>query len=460
MFGSKNAGADIQEDEKGYREFYFEADVKQSKLALVLFTVPIAGFFFNDYLFFGLSNVFYELISLRLALLTLIILEFFYVGKVKSYKTYDKIIFGGSLAIAIGGGIINITRPSNYALASILTIISVFVIYLVVPLKFKLQLILSTIISVGEVLIVLALSKNVEVSADFTLVFSMIVANLIAIFSARQVHIYRKRTYREFVKRKALEEELEQHANQLSELVAKRTKDLVEAQSRLVKSERFAAIGELAGMVGHDLRNPLAAIKNASYFLRKKEVSLDEHSAEMLNAIDRSVEYSDKIIRDLLDYSREIRLDLGEYSPKSLVNYAILDVTVPGNIKITQDTQGEPAIWVDANRIERVFINLIKNAFDAMPNGGKLRISTRQDGSNVEFVFADTGSGIPESIIGKVFTPLFTTKAQGMGFGLAICKRFVEAHGGKICVESANGEGAKFIVSLPIDLNQGLNQAK
>jgi len=86
-----------------------------------------------------------------------------------------------------------------------------------------------------------------------------------------------------------------------------------------------------------------------------------------------------------------------------------------------------------------------------MANGGRLEISSCQNGGNVEFVFADTGSGMSEDIIGKIFTPLFTTKAQGMGFGLAICKRIAEAHGGKISVESALNKGTTFTISLPIE---------
>jgi signal transduction histidine kinase len=270
----------------------------------------------------------------------------------------------------------------------------------------------------------------------------MFVANLIAAFGAWKIHTYRKRTFQEFMQRKALQEELEKHANQLSELVAERTHDLVEAQSRLVQSERLAAIGEMAGMVGHDLRNPLAAIKNANYYLKKKPGS-NENNIEMLTIIDKAVDHANSIVADLLDFSREIHLELEEYSPKSLINYVLLSIKIPSNIKITQNMQSETIIMIDANKIERVFVNLIKNAFDAMPNGGTLEISSRQNNGNVEFTFYDTGNGMSEDVIAKIFTPLFTTKAQGMGFGLAICKRMIEAHGGKIQVESSPNKGAK-----------------
>jgi len=452
MFGNQKLAAVKEGEEKGYREFYLQADIKQSKLAMVLFVIPIMGFIFNDYMFFSLSNMFFGIVSVRAALLFISGLELAFVGRVKSYRAYDKILFLAILALVIGGGVINATRPSNFIITSIISIISVFVLYLVVPLKFKFQVFLASFLTVGESLIILILSKNVGTSVLFTLLFSMFVANMVAAFSAWQTHSYRRRNYLESMQRKALQDKLEQDANHLSVLVEERTKDLTEAQSRLVQSERLAAIGEMAGMVGHDLRNPLAAIKNASYYLRKKQGSIiGDNGEDMLNAIDRSVEHANSIVADLLDFSREIHLDLEEYSPKSLVNYVLLAMHIPSNIKITQKIQSEPTVWVDANKIERVFTNLVKNAFEAMPNGGTLEISSRQNGENVEFILADTGSGISEDIIGKIFTPLFTTKAQGMGFGLAICKRIVEAHGGKIGVESTLNKGTTFIISLPIE---------
>jgi signal transduction histidine kinase len=100
--------------------------------------------------------------------------------------------------------------------------------------------------------------------------------------------------------------------------------------------------------------------------------------------------------------------------------------------------------------MQRVFINLVKNSIDAMPNGGSLNISSRHSDQTVEFSFSDTGCGMSEEVIQKIFTPLFTTKAQGMGFGSAICKRIVEAHNGKIEVESALNKGTKFTITLPI----------
>jgi signal transduction histidine kinase len=223
-------------------------------------------------------------------------------------------------------------------------------------------------------------------------------------------------------------------------------------QQRLVKSERFAAIGELAGMIGHDLRNPLTGIKNAAYYLKRKQGNLDpEKAVEMTMVIDRSVDHANAIINDLLDYSRDIHLELEESTPTSLFAVALASIQIPERIKIVNKSTDEPTMLLDLDKIERVFVNIIKNAVDAIPENGTLELTNRQGEEEVEFIFRDTGTGMSEQTIARIFTPLFTTKAKGMGFGLAICKRIVEAHNGKIKVESAVGKGTTFTVTLPIE---------
>jgi two-component system NtrC family sensor kinase len=223
-------------------------------------------------------------------------------------------------------------------------------------------------------------------------------------------------------------------------------------EERLLKSERLAGIGELAGMIGHDLRNPLAGIKNATYFLRKKQGSfVGESGLQMLAIIDKAVEYSNKIINDLLDYSREIRLELETFKPKSLIDYILVTTQIPKNIKISDNSDSALEIVADSNKIERVFNNIIKNAIDAMSqSGGVIEITSRQIDGKAEISFSDNGPGMSPEVVSKIFTPLFTTKAQGMGFGLSICRRIVEAHGGSINVKTELGKGTTFTVSLPV----------
>ncbi len=221
-------------------------------------------------------------------------------------------------------------------------------------------------------------------------------------------------------------------------------------EEKLVKAERFAAIGELAGMIGHDLRNPLTSIQGAAYYLKRKHSGeMDASGKEMLDTIERSVRYSNKIINDLLDYSREVHLEISECTPKSLLHESLSLIEMPSHIQLFDFTQSEPALMVDVEKVKRVFVNLIKNGVDAMPKAGRLEVSSTQQEGYVDIAFIDNGVGIPEDVKTKLFSPLFTTKAQGMGFGLAICKRIVDSHGGKISLESGIGEGTKITVSLP-----------
>ena len=250
---------------------------------------------------------------------------------------------------------------------------------------------------------------------------------------------------------KKIQIELGKYSQKLEDLVEHRTELLKQTQAKLVKSERLAAIGELAGMIGHDLRNPLTGIKNSAYFLKKKGNTIPETQArEMLETIDKCVDYSNKIVNDLLDYSREIHLEAKEYSPRKLLEESLAMVSVPDTIEIVNQIDEKPHLMVDLTKIKRVLINLIKNAVEAMPNVGKLTLYGKKVGGLFEISVADTGPGISDEVLPKLFTPLFTTKAQGMGFGLAICKRIVEAHGGTITVKTATGEGTTFKITLPI----------
>jgi signal transduction histidine kinase len=246
--------------------------------------------------------------------------------------------------------------------------------------------------------------------------------------------------------------QIKKYAGHLEVKVQERTQDLVDTQRKLLKAERLAAIGELAGMVGHDLRNPLTGIAGAVYYLKMRALSkLSEKEKDMLVIIERAIEGSNKIINDLLEYSREIKLDRSEIDPKSLSEEALSHVEVPAGIMIVNNTESEPGLKVDKEKMRRVFINLIKNAFDAMPNGGALTIRSEKTGNNVSFSVTDTGTGMSEETLQKLWTPLFTTKAKGMGFGLPICRRLIEAHGGKILVESTVGKGTTFSVTVPIE---------
>jgi len=259
-------------------------------------------------------------------------------------------------------------------------------------------------------------------------------------------------TASEVIEKAHLLEQLKEYAERLEEKVLERTQELKKTQERLLKSERLAVIGELASMVGHDLRNPLTGIAGATYYLKTKlRTGLDERSEEMLKAIEEGIQRSNKIIDDLLEYSREMKLKLSETDPKTILGQTLAYLKMPENIVIVDKTQTKPRTSVDAEKMRRVFLNIILNACDAMPNGGTLTIKSRKAEENVDISFSDTGIGMSNEVLTNLWSPLFTTKAKGMGFGLPISKRILEAHGGRISVESSENKGSKFTITVPIE---------
>jgi len=262
---------------------------------------------------------------------------------------------------------------------------------------------------------------------------------------------------RDITERKQMEQKLEEYSQQLEEMVEYRTKQLKDTQERLVKSERLAAIGQVAAMVGHDLRNPLTGIIGAAYYLKMKlGPKVEKRMIQMLEIIEKDIQYSNKIITDLMDYSREMKLELTETTPKSIIAESISLIQIPEKVQLADSTLNEPKIKIDIDKMKRVFANFVKNAVEAMPQGGKLTISSRGSSNNVEFMLIDSGVGMAKEVSEKIWTPFFTTKAKGMGLGLAICRRIIEAHQGKISVESIFGEGTTFTITIPIEPRIGV----
>ncbi len=225
-------------------------------------------------------------------------------------------------------------------------------------------------------------------------------------------------------------------------------------EEKLLRAQRLATIGELAGLIGHDLRNPLQGIAGAAYYLKTHSKISDGVCNEMLDNIDACIEYSNKIVNDLIEYSQVIHLQLSKTDPKSLIVRSLRQIEVPAHIEVVNEATSELLFELDSSRIERVFVSIIKNAFDAMPDGGKLTISSKKTHDSVIFTFQDTGMGMNKETLDKIWSPLFTTKAKGMGFGLAICKRIVEAHGGTVEANSRLGTGSVFTLSFPLEIKQ------
>lgn len=233
--------------------------------------------------------------------------------------------------------------------------------------------------------------------------------------------------------------------------------ELQKAQERLVRSEKLAAVGKLASGVGHELRNPLGAIRNALFIIKKKTTDMDVSTGtqkvnQWLEIIEKETERGLKIVNDLLGFSRTAKPTVSPTKIHAIIESSLSRLKISEKIKrVIQVEDPVPLALVDASQIEQVFINLIQNACDAMPMGGILTIrAQREDNSVLAVTFTDTGCGISDSIKNLIFDPLFTTKPKGLGLGLAVSSSIVQRHGGCIDIKSKEGEGATFIVKLPI----------
>ena len=251
----------------------------------------------------------------------------------------------------------------------------------------------------------------------------------------------------DITERKQTEQKLAEYAKNLEQLVEERTKQLKD-------SERFAAIGQTAGMIGHDIRNPLQAIAGELYLIKQEvEESDDECKRSMqesLVSIQEQVDYINKIISDLQDFARTLKPELVQVELCSAIPQLVATVNVPSNVKATVKCSSELLkVKLDLTFLKRILVNLATNAIQAMPDGGYLTIEAFQEANTVSITVSDTGMGIPDGVKPKIFQPLMTTKSKGQGFGLAVVKRLVEAQDGTIMFESKVGEGTQFKMTFP-----------
>jgi two-component system, chemotaxis family, CheB/CheR fusion protein len=226
-------------------------------------------------------------------------------------------------------------------------------------------------------------------------------------------------------------------------------------EKQLQDQERLAAIGTTAAMVGHDIRNPLQAIISDVYLAKAELASTPESeekkcALESLREIEKNIDYINKIVADLQDFARPLSPHTEVTDLKLIIDDLLSKNSWPENIKIS--VKVEPAVSkviADSAYINRIMYNLVNNAVQSMPNGGKLALQVCKDANDVIITVMDNGVGIPEAVKNKLFTPMFTTKAKGQGFGLPVIKRMTEALGGTVSFESQEGKGTTFIIRLP-----------
>lgn len=278
---------------------------------------------------------------------------------------------------------------------------------------------------------------------------------------------------RALAERDRVQNELNKLNEELETKVEARTKQLVETQDELVRTEKLAVIAKLAGTVGHELRNPLGVISNALYYLKMIMPNADEKVAEYLAMIGNEVAYSESALSDLLEFSRIKAPHKTDVPVSELINSSLLKCSVPENIVVETDIPQDLSAAVDPSQIIQIFRNLTMNSIQAMSRGGSLRIAAhkvsgdspqfhgltspvespgpRQRVSFIEVSVSDTGEGILSKNIEKLFQPLFSTRARGIGVGLTVSKKLAEANGGRLCLlDTAIGKGSTFTVTLPM----------
>jgi signal transduction histidine kinase len=243
----------------------------------------------------------------------------------------------------------------------------------------------------------------------------------------------------------------------LAQRVEERTAELRTAQHSLVRKERLSALGQLTATVAHELRNPLSAIRNTIFVIKdgitKNGLNLDRP----ITRVERNIARCDRIISDLLDYTRVRELQCISVEADHWFRDVLSEQHPPEGVELVTKLAA-PGVHIDcdAERLRRVVINIVENAGQAMAELGdnaaarRITVSTAASGDRFEFVIEDTGPGIPADVLPKIFEPLFSTKSFGTGLGLPMVKQIVEQHGGTIDVSSEVGKGTRVVVRLPV----------
>lgn len=261
---------------------------------------------------------------------------------------------------------------------------------------------------------------------------------------------------RDISERKKAEAQLSEYQEHLEELVRSRTAELEIAQQALVRKEKLAVLGQLTGIVAHELRNPLGTIRSSLYLLKTKLQSPTNDVTRALGRAERNIIRCDKIIDELLDYTRTRPLNSLPVMLNDWLTGLVDEYEFAPEIEVQTEFGPDSKVQIEPDRFRRCVVNLLSNACEAMLEDASdkpklLRIQTRLEAEDIEIAIEDTGIGIPEDKLKNIFEPLYSSKGFGVGLGLAVVEQVMKQHKGSVSVDSTEGKGTRVALKLPLN---------